>query len=549
MRKTQLILRYCLIVICLTGPAIKSNAGDIVHYENTIIDLKGNEKPFIAFEAESFSLVTDTGYTWVGGGIHEESIKNDEWLVTGMDDAGNGVGITHPYGAEAGPDWYEMGEFTGPHKSVVSYRVQFETPGDYFLHYYSSSNKTGRPYSDTFWIAESPYGSGLGAFDASPNSRLVTGNTGNFLWRLAFPMVYTVTDDMVNKPLTFNVGARENLTRLDAFILTQVDSQDAGIREAQRNYSNEIQLIEAENFDRASSSTVQWNAVADPENGPHENHTGTSWLTLDGPLSDNTDPMNTNSEQAPWVEYDVHVDRAGVYNLMFRSGGTSEMGNSIYAMIQGARRIGDEVGEIETTVDGFWDWNTAGDWEFDAAGDYVIRLMHQEAGIAVDSMRFTARYSSQQVRGDFNGDNVVGEADIQAMFATIYEASENRWFDLNFDEVVDELDLIELVTGVLDTAMGDVNLDQKVDLADLARLATNFGTESDALWGQGDMNGDGMVDLADLAKIATNFGFGTGQGAIGGASAESLLAIMIPEPATALYGALGMMIIGIRRRR
>lgn len=526
-----------------------SKAGDIVHFENKIIDLKGNEKSFIAFEAESFSLVTDTGYTWVGGGIYEETIKNDEWLVTGMDDAANGVGITHPRGSEAGPDWYEMSEFTGPHKSIASYRVQFETPGTYYMHYYSSSNKTGRPYSDTFWVTESPYGSGQGGFDASPNYRLSTGNTGDFTWRLSYPLVYTVTEDMVNKPLTFNVGARENLTRIDAFIITQVDSQDTGIREAQRNFSNEIQLIEAENFDRLSASTVQWNAVADPENGPHENYTGSSWLTLNGPLSENNDPANIDSEQAPWVEYDLHVDRAGVYNLMLRSGGTTEMGNGIYAMIQGARRIGDEVGEIETTVDGFWDWNTAGDWEFDAAGDYVIRLMHQEAGIAVDSMRFTARYSSQQVRGDFDGDSIVDETDIQAMFAAIDEASENRWFDLNFDEVVDELDLIELITGVLNTAMGDVNLDQKVDLADLARLATNFGKESDALWLEGDINGDGMVDLADLAKIATNFGFGTEQQALGGASAQRLLAIVIPEPASALLGAFGMIIIGIRRRR
>lgn len=76
---------------------------------------------------------------------------------------------------------------------------------------------------------------------------------------------------------------------------------------------------------------------------------------------------------------------------------------------------------------------------------------------------------------------------------------------------------------------GDANYDGVVDLADLAKLATNFGNDSTAdplltvAWEHGDFTGDGIVDLADLAKLATNFGQSGGYRHEGGgeAAAES----------------------------
>ena len=59
---------------------------------------------------------------------------------------------------------------------------------------------------------------------------------------------------------------------------------------------------------------------------------------------------------------------------------------------------------------------------------------------------------------------------------------------------------------------GDATYDGKVDLGDLAKLATNFGRsilddpELDVRWQHGDFTGDGIIDLGDLAKLATFFG-------------------------------------------
>jgi len=50
---------------------------------------------------------------------------------------------------------------------------------------------------------------------------------------------------------------------------------------------------------------------------------------------------------------------------------------------------------------------------------------------------------------------------------------------------------------------GDINGDNKVDLADFSLLRTGFGTSST---GPADLNGDGLVNLADFSILRSNFG-------------------------------------------
>src|SRR5439155_15589749 len=57
------------------------------------------------------------------------------------------------------------------------------------------------------------------------------------------------------------------------------------------------------------------------------------------------------------------------------------------------------------------------------------------------------------------------------------------------------------------TLKGDTDLDGAVDVGDLGRLATNYGTvTTGALWAQGDFTYDGNVDVGDLGALATNYG-------------------------------------------
>lgn len=61
-------------------------------------------------------------------------------------------------------------------------------------------------------------------------------------------------------------------------------------------------------------------------------------------------------------------------------------------------------------------------------------------------------------------------------------------------------------TLVVGRSTGDANSDGAVDLADLAILLSNFGTQSGMTWSHGDFDGNGGIDLADLAALLSAFG-------------------------------------------
>jgi parallel beta-helix repeat protein/predicted outer membrane repeat protein len=75
---------------------------------------------------------------------------------------------------------------------------------------------------------------------------------------------------------------------------------------------------------------------------------------------------------------------------------------------------------------------------------------------------------------------------------------------------------------VLFTLLGDTDLDRRVNVADLANLAGNFGKTAGATWLQGDFDYNGNVNVADLADLAGNFGKSvTGDGSAAAAAAPA----------------------------
>lgn len=69
--------------------------------------------------------------------------------------------------------------------------------------------------------------------------------------------------------------------------------------------------------------------------------------------------------------------------------------------------------------------------------------------------------------------------------------------DMNGDLVIDQLDVIEIVEGILDSSMGDIDLDGDVD-ADDRDIIVAFQGEG-AFYSEGDLDCDGDVDADDLA--------------------------------------------------
>ena len=74
--------------------------------------------------------------------------------------------------------------------------------------------------------------------------------------------------------------------------------------------------------------------------------------------------------------------------------------------------------------------------------------------------------------------------------------------DMTGDLIVDQADVTELVTVILGTSFGDVNLDGVVDSADISIITGNLNTAGG--WARGDMDGNGIVNAADLAIANAN---------------------------------------------
>jgi len=55
---------------------------------------------------------------------------------------------------------------------------------------------------------------------------------------------------------------------------------------------------------------------------------------------------------------------------------------------------------------------------------------------------------------------------------------------------------------------GDVNLDCKIDIIDLAFVAISFGarTGSPGYNSEADLNSDGVIDIIDIVSVASTFG-------------------------------------------
>ena len=102
-----------------------------------------------------------------------------------------------------------------------------------------------------------------------------------------------------------------------------------------------------------------------------------------------------------------------------------------------------------------------------------------------------------------------------------------EWYDLTSDGILDGDDLTEMLDNILDTALGDFNLDGLVDGKDFLEWQRAVGT---------------IFDGADLADWETNYGFNNMAPLAAASSA-------VPEPTSALLLSLAMTFAALGRHR
>lgn len=140
---------------------------------------------------------------------------------------------------------------------------------------------------------------------------------------------------------------------------------------------------------------------------------------------------------------------------------------------------------------------------------------------------FTNNFAEVRLFGDASPlgedslpDDLVNDADIDAILAAVRGNSSASLFDLNSDELVDASDISTLF-DLLGTEYGDTNLDGSVNALDLGIWQANYGLPGG--WAKGDFDGSGNVDGRDFLVWQRHAGFGE--------NSTSITAI--PEPASA----------------
>jgi hypothetical protein len=135
--------------------------------------------------------------------------------------------------------------------------------------------------------------------------------------------------------------------------------------------------------------------------------------------------------------------------------------------------------------------------------------------------------------GDFDGNSIVDEVDVDALAREIGTLRYDTLYDLDHSGTLTIDDLALLLDAGLDTTFGDINLDGLVDFNDLEILEQNL-FQSDTSWARGDLNGDRVTDVRDFHVWLTH------------RTAAPMSSV--PEPALTICG-MGLMLVMIRRIR
>lgn len=121
-----------------------------------------------------------------------------------------------------------------------------------------------------------------------------------------------------------------------------------------------------------------------------------------------------------------------------------------------------------------------------------------------DSFRELFSFPLQPVGtpGDFNGDRILDVVDINGLSAEMIRGTHDARFDLNSDQLVDQVDHRVWVEQIMQTWYGDSNLDGQFDTRDLISTLQRGEYEDEIIgnstWSDGDWNGDGDFTSEDL---------------------------------------------------
>ena len=94
--------------------------------------------------------------------------------------------------------------------------------------------------------------------------------------------------------------------------------------------------------------------------------------------------------------------------------------------------------------------------------------------------------------------------EVDTLTRALLDGSQDLDLDLNRDGSLNDEDLNFLLDEILDTTLGDTDLNGRVDFSDFLSLSNGFG--GSGAWGDGDFDGNQRIEFADFLVLSRNFG-------------------------------------------
>jgi hypothetical protein len=143
-------------------------------------------------------------------------------------------------------------------------------------------------------------------------------------------------------------------------------------------------------------------------------------------------------------------------------------------------------------------------------------------------------------QGDFNSNGTLDAEDVDLLSAEVRSGRNEPLYDLNADQLVDELDRTFWVESLRKTYFGDSSLDGEFNTADLVQVF-QAGLYEDTIdgnagWASGDWNGDADFNSRDLVLAFQSGGYEIGP-----------RPAAVPEPSASLLLLIGIA-MAVRRR-
>ena len=192
--------------------------------------------------------------------------------------------------------------------------------------------------------------------------------------------------------------------------------------------------------------------------------------------------------------------------------------------------------ELVFTINGREPYGSIDGWLFSTAPDLLIENSQE----TIDGYFLNPDTS---LPGDVNGNGSVGADDIDAISAALNAGNAGAEYDVDGNGTADAADRAYLIGTVLNTYLGDSDLNGEFNSGDLVAVFTvgeyEDGVATNSGWSDGDWDGNADFDSGDFVAAFAQGGY-----EIGPKAAVS----SVPEPVSAQLLLIGLLSVAARRR-